>query len=111
LYAPEPAQWVSFRPKCGCDGIKQSAVAKRLVQNLHGSLSERLLPDVFVLLTSDEDDGNRLSTTLQFLLKIKSGHSRHRDIEDQTPGLTHRIGREKRLPRRKGSSCKAELFQ
>src|SRR5215469_3610500 len=52
----------SFAPKCRVDGIEHSGVAERLVQKFHGSLPERLLPDVFVLLTGDKDDGNLLST-------------------------------------------------
>src|SRR5262249_46674756 len=78
---------------------KQGTVAERLVQEVHSSLSERLFPDVFVFLAGDEDDWNGLPTTFQFLLKIESGHSRHRDIEDQTAGLIHVIRREKLLPR------------
>src|SRR5215469_14520067 len=99
----------SFPIKGRVDGIKQIAVAERLVQELHSSLSERLLPGFFVFLTGDEDDWNRFPTTFQFLLKIKSRHSRHRNIEDQTPGLIYTIRREKLLTRRKSSSRKAEL--
>src|SRR5215469_751847 len=99
----------SFPIESYVDGLKQITVAERLVQELHSSLSERLLPDLFILLTTDENDGNRLPTTFQFLLKIQSGHLRHRDIEDQTPRLIHIIRREKLLPGRKSSSRKAEL--
>ena len=52
---------------------------------------------------------NRLSTAFQFLLNIKSGHSWHRHIENQTPGLIYVLRREKLLPRRKSPSCKPEL--
>src|ERR1700756_1490770 len=101
--------WTSFPIKGRVDCIKKIAVAERLVQELHSSLSERHFPDVFVFLAGDKDDWNGLPATFQFLLKIKSGHSRHRDIEDQTPSFIHVIGREKLWPRRKCSSCKAEL--
>src|SRR6185369_521178 len=91
------------------DGIEQSTVAEWLVQELHSPLSKRLLSDFLVFLTCDEDDWNGLPATFQFPLKIKSGHPWHRDIEDQTPGLVHITRREKLLPRRKSSSCKAKL--
>src|SRR5215475_10771169 len=77
---------MSFDPKCSSNGIQNSCVAKRLVQELRGSLLESLFPDAIVFLTSDEDDGNLLPTTLQFQLKVKPGHSWHRDVEDQTLG-------------------------
>src|SRR5215813_10046484 len=99
----------SFDPKCLINGIQNSRVAERLVQELCGSLLERLLPDAVVFLTGDEDDGNLLPAVFQFLLKVKSGHSRHRDVEDQTLGRIHVIRREKLLRRRKSSSRKAEL--
>src|SRR5215469_14277251 len=99
----------SFDPKCRINGIQHSGVAERLVQKFYGSLLERLPPDAFVLLTGDEDYGNLLPTTFQFLLKVKSGDSRHGDVEDQTPGCIHIIRREKVWRRRKSSSIKAEL--
>src|SRR5262249_12722564 len=76
----------SFDPKCYINGIQHCRVAERLVKELHGSLFERLLPGDFVFLTGDEDDRSLLPTTFQCLLKVKSGHFRHRDVEDQTPG-------------------------
>src|SRR5262245_20829906 len=85
----------SFDPKCRIDGVQQRRVAERLVQEFHGALLERLLPDAFVFLTRDEDNGNLLPTTFQFLLKVKSGHSWHRDVQDQTPGRLQIIRREK----------------
>jgi len=109
FYSPQLHNRPSFPIKGRIDRIKQIAVAERLVQEFHRSLSERLLPGFFVFLTGDEDDGNRLSTMFQFLLKIKSRHSRHRNIENQTPGLIHIIRHEKLLPRRKSSSRKAKL--
>jgi|SRR5580692_4289003 len=72
--------------------LKKSRGAKRFVQDLCGSLPERLLSDIDVLLSRDEDDGNLVPAACQFLLKIKSGHSRHRDVEDQAFGLINRIG-------------------
>src|SRR5215468_1518122 len=101
----------SFDPKCRINGIQHSRVAERLVQELHGFLLERLLPDAVVFLTSDEDDGNLLRTTFQFQLKFKSGHSGHRDVEDQTPGRIQIIRREKLSRRGKSLSVKAELLE
>src|SRR5215831_3268735 len=99
----------SFDPKCRINSIQQSRVAERLVQEFHSALLERLLPDVFVLLAGDEDNGNLLPATFQFLLKVKSGHSWHRDVQDQTPGLIQIIRQEKFSRRRKRSSVKPEL--
>src|SRR5215813_10019376 len=97
----------SLDPKGRINGIQHSGVAERLEQKFHGSLLERPLPDAVVFLTRDEDDGNLLPTTFQFLLKVKSRHSRHRDVEDQTPGRIHIIRREKVWRRRKSSGVKA----
>lgn len=36
-----------------------------------------------------------MPTRRQFLLKIKSRHSWHHDVEDQTPGLIHAMGLQK----------------
>src|SRR5215475_10165078 len=99
----------SLDPKCLTNGIQHCRVAKRLVEELHGSLLKRLFPDAVVFLASDEDDRNLLLTTFQFLLKVKAGHSRHRDVEDQKPGSVHIVRREKVGRRRKSSSVKAEL--
>src|SRR5262245_48743851 len=97
----------SFDPKCRMDGVQQSRVAERLIQEFHGALLERLFPDAFVFLRGDEDNGNLLLTTLQFLLKVKSGHSRHGDVQDQAPGHIRIIRREKFLRGGKSSSVKA----
>src|SRR5215813_7778863 len=99
----------SFDPKCRINSIQHSRVAERLVQELHGSLLERLLPDAVVFLPSNVDDGNFLRTTFQLQLKVQSGHSGHRDVEDQTPGRIQIIRREKLSRRRKSSGVKAEL--
>src|SRR5215469_17010151 len=99
----------SFDTKRRIDGVQQSRVTERLVQEFHGTLLERLLADVFVFLTGDEDDVNLLPTTFQFLLKVKSGHSWHRDVQDQTPGRIQIIRREKLSRRRKSLRRKAKL--
>src|SRR5215468_9365563 len=101
----------SIDPKCRVNGIQHSGVAERLVQKFHGSLLECLRPDAIVFLTGDEDYGNLSPTTFQFLLQVKSVHSRHSDVEHQTPGGFHIIRREKVWRRRKSFSVKAELPQ
>src|SRR5215469_3147565 len=105
---PNLQRWPSFNLKGRINGIEHSRVGERLVQEFHGSLFERLLPDALLFLTGDEDDGNHLPTTFQFLLKVKSVHSWHRDVQDQTTGRIHIIRREKLSRRRKSSSVKAE---
>src|SRR5262249_16240094 len=48
LYAPNLQSWPSFDLKCLINSIQNSRIAERLVQELRGSLFERLLPDAFV---------------------------------------------------------------
>src|SRR5262249_18332063 len=106
-----PLRWGSFDPKGLINRIQHCRVAEGLVQKFHGFLLQRLLVDAVIFLTGYEDDGHFLSTTFQFLLKVKSGHSRHGDVEDQTSGRMQMIRREKFSCRRKSSSVKAELSE
>src|SRR5712664_4906497 len=90
----------SAHSKCGIERLKQSRVAERLEQALHGTLFERAWTDGLICLSGDEDDRNLLPASRQLLLKIGSGHAGHGDVEDQTPGLTDAIGREELFSRR-----------
>src|SRR6185369_5041352 len=85
----------SFHVKCRIDGIKQSGVAEWLEQTLHRTLFEHLWADGFIFLAGHEHDGDILLANLQFLLKVRAGHSRHKYIEDEAPCLVHTIGSEK----------------
>src|ERR1700722_10894084 len=91
----------SFRvsSKYGIERLKQSRVAERLEQALHGTVSERACTHALICLSGDEDDRNLLPANRQLLLQIKSGHTRHDDVEDQALGLTDAIGREERFSR------------
>src|SRR5258706_16183420 len=91
--------------------LKQSRVAEWLEQALHRTLFEHSRAHSVISLSCDEDDWNLLPAKLQFLLKPRSGHSGHGNVEDQTSGLADAIGREKLFRRREGSSCKPELSQ
>src|ERR1700676_2677650 len=77
--------------KCGVERLRQSRVAERLEQALHGTLFEQACTDGLICLSGDEDDRNLLPTRRQLLLQIGSGHAGHGDVEDQTPGLTDAI--------------------
>ncbi len=91
--------------------LQQSRVAEWLEQALHRTLFEHSRAYSLISLSGDEDDWNLLPTTLQFLLKAGSGHSRHGNVEDQTSGLAHAIGREELFRRRERAGGKAELLQ
>src|SRR6516162_746391 len=77
--------------------FKQSRVTERFVQKFHGSLFERSRADSLVLPGGNKDDRDLLPPPRQFLLKIKSSHSWHHDIEDQTPRFIDTIGCQKGL--------------
>src|SRR6266404_7630573 len=90
----------SAHTKCGIERLKQSRVAERLEQALHGTLFERAWTDGLICLSGDEDDRNLLPANPQLLLQIGSGHAGHDDVEDQTPGLIDAIGCQELLSRR-----------
>src|ERR1700674_647016 len=99
----------SAHPKCVIERLKQSRVAERLEQALHGTLFERVWTDGLICLSGDEDDRNLLPANRQLLLQIGSGHAGHGDVEDQTPGLTDAIGREEVFSGRKRPNRIAQL--
>src|ERR1700720_3323413 len=97
--------------KCGIECLKQSRVAERLEQALHGTLFERAWTDGLICLSGDEDDRNLLPANRQLLLQIGSGHAGHGDVEDQTPGLADAIGDEELFGRRERPNRIAQLSQ
>src|SRR5215472_12179852 len=93
VYTQVPSEYgVSIQAQRCVQRIKQGRVAKRLVKKFHRSLFECSRADSLFLPGGNKDDGNFLPSTCQFLLKIKSRHSRHHDVENQTPGLFYTIG-------------------
>ncbi len=71
------------------ESLKQSSIAEWLEQApATAPLCQNSRADSFIPIRSDKDDRNVLPTALQFLLKLRSGHARHTDVEDQTVGLT-----------------------
>ena len=64
-----------------------------------------------ICISRNEDDRNRLSPSYQFLLKIRSGHSRHGHVKEQASGLANAIRREELLGRRERAGSKTELLQ
>src|SRR6266850_3068955 len=90
----------SAHAKCGIERLKQSRVAERLEQALHGTLFDRACTDGLICLSGDEDDRNLLPANRQLLLQIASGHAGHDDVEDQTPGHTDAIRCEEVFSRR-----------
>ena len=51
-----------------------------------------------------------LASAVQFSLEIESGHTGHRDVQNETAGPIHPIGREEFLSGRKGLDFEAKLF-
>src|SRR3984885_15627417 len=101
LYSFHVSQAVdrSARSKCFIERFKQSRLAERLEQALHGTLFEQACTDGLVCLSGDEDDRDFLPANRQLLWQIGSGHAGHDDIEDQTSGLTDAIGRQELFSR------------
>jgi hypothetical protein len=91
--------------------IKQSRVAEWLEQALHRTLFEHSRTNSLVSAGGDKDDRNLLTATLQFLLKARSVHTRHRNIEDQTSASADAIRCEELFRRGERPNCKAKLLQ
>src|SRR6266478_6087522 len=68
--------------KCGIDRVTQRRIAEGLEQERRRTLSEHLGANSLVSLRRDEDDRYLLPAILQFLLKLRSSHPRHADIEN-----------------------------
>src|ERR1051326_2040341 len=68
--------------KCGIDRVTQRRFAEGLEQARRRTLSEHSGANSLVSLSGDEDDRYLLLAILQFLLKLRSGHPRHADVEN-----------------------------
>src|SRR6266852_2798868 len=101
----------SGRSKRGTERVEQSGLAEWLEQPLHGAPLEQTGTNTRIRVRSDEDDGNRLPATGQFLLEIGSAHARHGDVEDKASSLVETIGRQERFRRCKRARREAELHQ
>src|SRR5580704_16028455 len=99
------------RSKGGVDRITKGRIAKWLKQALHRTLPKETRTCSFIRLGGDENDRSFHPTSLQFVLQVGPRHPRHRNIEDQTFGLAHAIGREKLFGRLKRLGGEAELLQ
>jgi len=95
----------------GIECFKESRVAERLKEAFHRALFDQALANDHVSISGNEDEWNRLSPSCQFPLKIRSGHSRHSDVEEQASGLVNEVGCEELVRRRERAGCKTELLQ
>src|SRR5882724_4371320 len=68
--------------KCGIDRVTQRRIAEGLEQARRRTLSEHSGANSLVSLSGDEDDRYLLPAILQFLLKLRSSHPRHTDVEN-----------------------------
>src|SRR5262249_11814048 len=100
----------SARSKGGLDCGKQICIVEWLEQDSHSSLFGRPRPDSLIRLSSDENNRNLVASKLQFSLEIQSGHTGHRDVQNETSGPIHATGREKFLRRRKGAGFETKLL-
>src|SRR3989441_12291573 len=74
---------------------EQRGLAKWLVQTLHRAPSKHAWADGLIAIRGNEHDGDLMPATRQFLLQLGAGHPRHRDVEEQRPGLLDKIRCEK----------------
>jgi hypothetical protein len=74
---------------------------ERLEQALDRTLLDESQAHRIVPSRGNEDNWDRLPALCQFLLQLRPGHSRHRDVENQTFGVGDAIGREEVLCGRK----------
>ena len=98
----------SILSKGGIQRFTQGRVAKWLEQAFYRTGFEQSCANRLVFLSGDKDDRNFFPAILQFLLEIRSCHSRHGDIEDEASGLVDVAGFEKLFRGREHKGCKAE---
>jgi hypothetical protein len=87
----------SLPVKCRINCVEQSRVAEWLEQAFARTLLDQSLANQNICISRNEDDRNRKSPSYQFLLKIRSGHSRHGHVKEQASGLANAIRREELL--------------
>jgi hypothetical protein len=81
----------SLDPKSGIQRVEQLSITERFGQTCdRATLDKERLPGL-VSLSSDEDDWDTRPAALQFALQIRTGHSRHSDVEDQAFGVRDSI--------------------
>ena len=77
--------------KGGIDRVTQRCIAEWLEQALRSTPSEHSRANSLISLSGDEDNRYLLPALLQFLLKLRSSHPRHGDVENQAVGLIDAI--------------------
>jgi hypothetical protein len=97
--------------KCDIERLQQGRVTEWFEQALNRTLFEHSRAHRLISSSGNENDWNLSPTKLQFLLKARSGHSGHGNVEDQTPGLADAIRRKELFRRRECADRKAELLQ
>src|SRR5258707_720284 len=90
---------------------EERALAEWLVQTLHRAFGNHAWADGLIAIRGNEHDGGLMPATRQFLLQLGTGHPRHRDVEEQCPGLLDTIRCEKFLRRRERLDLETELPQ
>src|SRR6266853_241085 len=88
---------------------EQRGLAKWLVQTLHRAPSKHAWADGLIAIRGNEHDGDLVPATRQVLLQLGTGHPRHRDVEEQRPGLLDTIRCEKLFRRRERLDLETEL--
>src|SRR2546429_1857983 len=90
---------------------EQRGLAEWLVQTLHRALGKHAWAEGLIAICGNEHDGDLMPATGQFLLQLGTGHPRHRDVEEQRPGLLDRIRCEKLFRRRERLDVETALPQ
>jgi hypothetical protein len=91
--------------------LEESGFAEWLEQALHGTGLEQPGAQRVVSLSGDEDDRDKPLPADQLVLKLRSRHPGHRDVEDEALGVTDAIGRKELVGGRERSSVEPEFPQ
>lgn len=82
--AYDPTQLPHPRRQRGVERLQQLLFAERLDQDRDPALSGKHRAGLRIRVSGDENDRQCLAPPYQLALQFRPGHSRHRDIEDQT---------------------------
>jgi hypothetical protein len=92
------------------EGVLEGGIAERFVQAIYGALPDKALTYTFILERRDKDNGNIVTTTLEFGLQLGASHARHGDVQDKAARPPDAVGREKFFRRGEGPHIETELL-
>src|ERR1700723_932603 len=77
--------------------LQKSRLADGLEKALYRTQCEHPRADGFSFICCDKNDRDLLPPKHQFSLKVRTGHTRHCNVEDEALSCTDAVGREKLL--------------